>query len=881
MDAFGLIVCNLPGDASDAGTVIAAARCGAIGLLNCAGMDSGTAHRAMTHIRQAASGTVGIKLDLPSLHLLPAVLDNEPRPGVWIEVASPEQAAHAVESGCDGVIARGLPLAVQLAAISQVPVWVAGIVPGEVMACRAAGISGVVIEQAPLADAMRSLPVILRNWREVLEREDGPGGESAGGADAVMLQFQQLMTQFLQTQAAVMTAYFENAAVPAAVQGKPPEPIENATRPGAPDAEAPAGQVPDCLAELRQIASESTGYPAEMLDPDAAIETDLGIDSARRGEILSRFQNLCPLGKRDKIQAIMSGLCAAGTLREIAERIAAVLPCAGEGRHEPAGAVPRFVPALTARPRRPAPPEYYPGRISIITDDETGIAAGIAEELNRAGERAILLRHNPDTVIGADDLFTTDLTDVEAIESTVGMIRQEHGPIGAIIHLLPLRGNGSLAQCGFAQWQELVRLDVYSLYALARAAEADLRQTGRGGGALFVTVTGRGGDFGLYPGPNTLPTHFAAADFTKAAAREFPDVLCKVVDLDAADPLVILQKKLIEELTSTDEALQVGLPGDRRLTLVAQAEPAATRASRAIQRDWVVLITGGGRGITAEVARQIAGQRQPVLVIAGASPLPVPELRDTDGVTDISRIKAALTARLKSSGMPVKPAAVEAAYQRLMKEREIHATLEALHAAGARVEYCPVDVRDEAVFGGLIERIYRDYGRLDVVIHGAGIADDKLIRDKTPESFSRVMATKADSTFVLSRKLRPETLQCLMFMSSIAPAFGSRAGADYAAANGILNGFAAMLQAQWPGRVVAMNWGPWDHSGISEEIREQLLSHNVQMISPRAGVQAALQEIECGQRDDALLALGEGPWAKTALPAGTPRLQVHAFGGIP
>jgi NAD(P)-dependent dehydrogenase (short-subunit alcohol dehydrogenase family) len=461
------------------------------------------------------------------------------------------------------------------------------------------------------------------------------------------------------------------------------------------------------------------------------------------------------------------------------------------------------------------------------------------------------------------------------------MIRQEHGPIGAIVHVLPLRGNWSLAQCGFAQWQELVRLDVYSLYALARAAEGDLRQTGRGGGALFVTVTGRGGDFGLHPGADTLPTHFAAAEFTKAAAREFPEVLCKVVDLDASDPVVILQKKLIEELTSTDETLQVGLPGDRRLTLVPQAEPAATRASRTIQRDWVVLITGGGRGITAEVARHIAEQRQPALVIAGASPLPVPELLDTDGINDISRIKAALTARLKSSGMTVKPAAVEVAYQRLMKEREIRATLEALHAAGARVEYCPVDVRDEGAFGDLIDRIYRDYGRLDVVIHGAGIADDKLIRDKTPESFSRVMATKADSAFVLSRKLRPDTLQCLMFMSSITPAFGSRAGADYASANGMLNGFAGILQAQWPGRIVAMNWGPWDHSGISEEIREQLLSHNIQMISPRAGAQAALQEIECGQRDDALLALGDGPWAKTALPTGTPRLQVHAFGGMP
>ena len=73
-------------------------------------------------------------------------------------------------------------------------------------------------------------------------------------------------------------------------------------------------------------------------------------------------------------------------------------------------------------------------------------------------------------------------------------------------------------------------------------------------------ATGRGGDFGLRLNPSAPPTHFAVADFTKTLTLEWSEVLCKVVDLDATDPLVILQKKLMEELTSPDETLQVGLP---------------------------------------------------------------------------------------------------------------------------------------------------------------------------------------------------------------------------------------------------------------------------------------------------------------------------------
>jgi NAD(P)-dependent dehydrogenase (short-subunit alcohol dehydrogenase family) len=386
----------------------------------------------------------------------------------------------------------------------------------------------------------------------------------------------------------------------------------------------------------------------------------------------------------------------------------------------------------------------------------------------------------------------------------------------------------------------------------------------------------------LRPNASIPPTHFSVADFTKTLALEFSGVLCKVVDLDASDPIVILQKKLLEELTSPDDTLQVGLPGDRRLTVMPQVAPVDGAVVRPIQRDWVFLLTGGARGVTAEIARQLAERYQPTLILAGASPLPSgPEPADTAGITETPRLKAALLARLRaasSSSTMVKPAAVEAALQRLLKDREIGQTIENLRRAGARVEYHAIDVRREDAFGGFIDSIYREHGRLDVVIHGAGIIEDKLIRDKTPESFDRVVHTKADSAFLLSRKLRPESLQCLLFMSSVTAAFGNRGQADYAAANGAMNGLAINLAAQWPSRVVAMNWGPWAQSGmVSEEVRQQFLARGIQMIPLEGGAQAALREIEAGPRDEAVAALGEGPWGEVALPAGTPHVQVHAF----
>jgi acyl transferase domain-containing protein/NAD(P)-dependent dehydrogenase (short-subunit alcohol dehydrogenase family)/acyl carrier protein len=659
-------------------------------------------------------------------------------------------------------------------------------------------------------------------------------------------------------------------AAPAAPQAQAPPP---------PPPAAPASGARNYTAELVRIASERTGYEPDMLDLDAGIEADLGIDSIKRVEILTAFQQLCAPAEQVQVQGIMEKLTGARTLREIADRIAAVL---GGAAAAPAPQVPRFILTPAPKARRQAKPEYFPGRVCLITDDETGIASGIADELNRAGERALLLRHSPDATIAAGNVFTTDLTDPAAVESLIGAIRHQHGAVGGVIHLLPLRANGNFGKYNLAEWRDAVRLDVRSLYLLARAAESDLKKTGRAGGALFAAVTARGGEFGLRSNGPLSPTHFAVADFTKTLALEFTGVLCKVVDLDATDPIAILRQKLLDELTSPDDTLQVGLPGDRRLTVLPQVAPVDGDPIREIQRDWVFLVTGGARGVTAEIARQLAERCQPTLILAGASPLPAgQESADTAGITEIPQLKSALTARLRASSKTVKPAAVEAALQRLLKDREIVRTIESLRKTGARVEYHSVDVRQEDAFGELIERIYREHGRLDVVIHGAGIIEDKLIRDKTPESFDRVVHTKADSAFLLSRKLRPESLRCLLFMSSVTAAFGNRGQADYAAANGIMNGLATILGAQWPARVVAMNWGPWGQSGmVSEEVRQQFLSRGIQMIPLEGGAAAALREIEAGPPGDALVALGEGPWAEVALPPGTPRVKVHALGSL-
>jgi acyl transferase domain-containing protein/NAD(P)H-dependent flavin oxidoreductase YrpB (nitropropane dioxygenase family)/NADP-dependent 3-hydroxy acid dehydrogenase YdfG len=628
----------------------------------------------------------------------------------------------------------------------------------------------------------------------------------------------------------------------------------------------------DIAAALLKIASARTGYPADMMAMDADLEADLGIDSIKRVEIIGELRRSLPEADQELVRVVIDQLTTSRTLQQILDKVTAALR-PGVSHAASASADPD-APTVVAQfrlsaiecPRPHSNVTSTAGRVTIITDDETGLASDLAVELQQGHERPVLLRHGVGAALAADGVYSTDLSDAASVADAVRQIRTVYGPIGAVVHLLPLREKRDWREVSLDAWRKHIQLDVKSLYALVRAAEGDLRKRGKAAGALVAAVTGRGGHFGIEPTVGLDPGHFAVADFVKTLALELDSVRCRVVDVDPSDGRAILHRKITDELVADEDALQIGLPGDRRLTVTPRFLSAEVRERvQTPDSSWVFLLTGGARGITAEIARSIAQRYKSRLILVGASEMPQEESADTAGLTDAAALRGILLERLRSGGKAVKPAEVEAAYQRLSRDREIRRNLAELSQTGAPVEYHSVDVRDESAFSLLIDRIYARHGRIDVVIHGAGIVEDKLIRDKTPASFDRVFHTKADSAFVLLQKLRFEDLKSLVFMSSISAALGNRGQADYAAANGILNGIASTLAAQRPGQVVALNWGPWDRAGmVSESVRDQFLANGVQLIDAAQGVPVVLDAIETAETCP-LVVVGDGPWSATAL----------------
>ncbi|WP_439622588.1 SDR family NAD(P)-dependent oxidoreductase [Gemmata sp.] len=661
-------------------------------------------------------------------------------------------------------------------------------------------------------------------------------------------------------------------ATPATNGKHAPEPAAvTAVVPAAP-APAPAAALDRdaLLARLLDLVSERTGYPKEALSIDLDLEADLGVDSIKRVEILGTLAESIGTGADGKQPTLeMEKLSTIKTLRGIADYVSEALAgTADEGAPAPAlapsangthpkalpaaerngdlhpgarqGEVQRLVVRLVDAPL-PARPKFAPPTGTILlTDDGRGTARELADRLAELDVKTALIR----MADGKGEGFAADLTDPAAVTDLLGRVREACGPVSGLIHLLPLAEPADTEPP-----EQRMRREVKSLYLLARGLETDIRAAGKAGSGVLLAVTAMGGRMGF---GGDLPEDFFAghggvAGFTKCLGYEWPEVTVRVVDVDGETPATHLAEDLLAELGDADGPFEVGVAGETRKTWQVEPGPLA-KDEAAIELDATstVLITGGARGITARVALELATRYKSKLVLVGSSPLPAAEAADTAGLTAQAEIKAALLKRQPDA----KPALIEAAYRRLLKDREILGNLDAIRAAGSAVEYRSVDVRDAKAFGALLDELNATAGGITGVIHGAGVIEDKLLRDKTPESFDRVFGTKVESALTLVRHLDPARVKFLSVFASITSRYGNRGQSDYAAANEVLSKLACDLDRRWPGRVVSVAWGPWAEVGMVADLEKHLVARGLKLIEPAVGGGFAVDEVVFGAKGE-------------------------------
>ena len=486
-----------------------------------------------------------------------------------------------------------------------------------------------------------------------------------------------------------------------------------------------------------------------------------------------------------------------------------------------------------------------PTGLFLITEDELSVAPYVAEALQQRGAKTAIVTN-------------AVMQSPENLASVVAQQRQLHGSISGIVHLAPLAA--IRLPDTLVDWRKYSQIHSKSLFQLLQLCADELQQHGQ-----VLAASLLGGHFGRNGAAGVgLATGGSSSGLLKTLVTEWSGVCAKAIDFDHNLSPADMAQHIVNELLLPGGRIEVGYPQGNRTIFKTVPVPLKTKTPAQITpaSDWVVLVTGGARGITSEIASEIVIPGM-TLVVVGLSPEPGDESPATAGITGIPELRRVVLEQARSQGLSPTPMQIERQLRKLLRDRAIRRNLQRFRQAGAKFEYLSVDVRNEEEFGSLIEGIYTRYGRLDVVIHGAGIIEDKLIADKTQASFDRVFDTKVDSTFILSRYLRPDGLKAIVLFSSVAGSYGNRGQSDYAAANEVINRLACQMDEQWTTtRVVAINWGPWDTTGMaSEEVKRQFRERGIIPIPLAAGRQFFIDELSYGCKGESNVVAGEGPWA--------------------
>ncbi len=590
-----------------------------------------------------------------------------------------------------------------------------------------------------------------------------------------------------------------NASAPVATSGSP-----IAAQPAAPQ---PA--TADFEAMLLEVVAEKTGYPKEMLTLDMELESGLGIDSIKRVEILSSLQEQIPhLGELDT--AVLAELNTLGEIIDLASGTA--------GASE--------VAATPDQKSSPLEPEIEMTRFEVVLEPRvaTGIAVGHIQKaapLYLVGDRTGV----------ADQL--SELLATAGIETAICDEAPEDAKWMVLLTGLNVNEKSST--------QELVDINVEAFEQVRRCAT-----TMESDGSLLVTVQSTGGDFGLSGQSAHEGWDAGIAALAKTAAKEWPDVAVKAIDVATTDPSPKrIAQELFAELVAGGPEMEVGLMADdKRITLIARPDVRPAQSTE-LTKDSVIVVSGGARGVTAACLHELLARRSAKLAILGRTPLGE-EPAGLEGFSTDAELKKALLARYTESGQKVTPIELNKEVGSILNLREVRENLSKLEATGSTVIYLPTDISDAASVESSVAQVRKQLGPINMIVHAAGVLADKEIHKKTDEQFRSVFNTKVTGLQNLLDATKADPLTHLVCFSSVAARLGNKGQVDYAMANEILNRVCQAEQAKRGSEFSAksIGWGPWAGGMVDPSLAGHFRAQGVELIPITDGACLFADEVE-------------------------------------
>ena len=635
-----------------------------------------------------------------------------------------------------------------------------------------------------------------------------------------------------------------------------PQPVQQETI--VEDAEPAIAGADDAIRnKVCSLVADKTGYPEDMIEFDLDMESDLGIDTVKQAELFGSIREIFEIPKLEGLQIkdyptldhvvefVKSNSTITAPARAAAEEI--VQSDAGTAIDNN---IKRMVVEMVEEPieKGTEPGFDLKGRNILITDD----GRGISEELS-----TILKEQKAKVKI-------VDLTKIKTEEALLDKIAKlnSRGKISGLIHLAPLEKSKNINNISYDEWKEATFRRVKALFLMGKSLQEELVENGKSGSGFVVSATPMGGSLGFEDYTAKDPIAGGVTGLTKSLNKELEGVLVKAIDFSGKAKPSAIAKSIFNEIQHGGDKVEVGYSGKKRMMpqVIYKELDKKSEPKISLEEGSVFVMTGGGFGITGEIAKDIASHFKPKIAILSIEEIPsnIEELASMDEKS-LKELKEKLTKELKAEHERVTPVMIEKAYGKYTRAIEIHNNMKDMEKEGAQVvEYYNCDVTNHDQMSDTIKTIIEKHGKIDGIVHGAGLEMSKLLEDKKYSDFCLVFDVKANGCYNLVELTKDQDVKVLVTFASISGRFGNIGQTDYSAANDLLNKYAQFCGKRFDGRMkaVSMNWTGWKGVGMATrgsftKIFDEM---GVDMIPLEDGVPRVREEILYGNNEEVVIA---------------------------
>ncbi|PQL90385.1 type I polyketide synthase [Apibacter adventoris] len=590
---------------------------------------------------------------------------------------------------------------------------------------------------------------------------------------------------------------------------------------------------------LLETVSEKTGYPIDMLGLDLDLEADLSIDSIKRMEIIGALRE--KLGFTDDLEESEDAI----------ERMASIKTLNG---------MIKWIEELT-NPENLSLINHAQQHINhSISFDNKSISELESTLINKNNTETTLLRaklslekwNDPDAKIL--DINNKKLAIVDDGGSFSKNVKNKLESKGAKVDII--NGNEDLSD-----YNGLILLDTIksSIHYKIDDVFQMVKQLNLENVEWIFIFSDTLVELKKEKDIKKLNQIEGFPGFIKSIAREYSHINCRCINSYSPFNTKSISEIVHNELSISDISSEIIYKEKERFRYNIISEPLSKTKDSKLQLDInsVVLVLGGAQGITSELIIHLSKEYPCHYILVGRSPIPKPENKKYVHFSSKNEIREFLISEEK---MKI-PAEIEKKVNNIYKENQIIKTLTKIKESGSKVTYKSVDITNEKNFRKLIQNIYKKDGKIDGVIHAAGLLIDKLFAHKTLDSFKQVYSTKITPLHILFEELKPD-VKFITFFSSIASVYGNRGQCDYAAANSVFDLIAQIYTHKNNSRILTINWGPWKGAGmVSSALESEFNKRGISLIPLKEGAKSFIDELKYGTEKQIMI-MGEGDGVK-------------------